>query len=366
MPSGASAMRWRRLALAMSAVVLTVAAAEAALQVTFRLRRGAWLSRPDSAWSRGLFEFHPFLAVAPRAGAAVRSADGVVVTIGDDGTRSLGAVAAPPRADAKTVVCLGGSTTFGVLVSDADTWPSALQAELGGAARVVNMGCPGYSTAENVVQTALVAPARAARVCVYLEGWNDARNMNIPGLEPDYSGFHGRGQLTNCQVIPSQEPDTGVALLYYLARVRNGFTKDAYAEFRPRPLADTTPVDRVDPAAIALYRRNLVTLASLCRGQGAVAVFVPQVLNYRLLDRDGCDGWAPRVRDRFWKTTMDAYDAEMRAVASEQKALFVADVLTHEWLAADFLDAGHFSPEGNRTFSRLIAPVVAQACAQAR
>jgi lysophospholipase L1-like esterase len=367
MPAGAWAKRGRRLALAAAAFVLAAAVAEAALQVAYRLRHGAWLSPPDTAWSRGVFEFHPFLAVAPRPGASARSSDGIAVTIGDDGTRSLGAAATPPRADAKTVACLGGSSTFGALVSDADTWPAALQTELGGAARVLNMGCPGYTTAENVIQTALIVPARDPRVCVYLEGWNDARNMNLDGLEPDYSGWHGRSQLANCQVIPSQEPDTRVALLWFLRRVRDGFSKDAYAEFRPRPPADPAPVDRVDPAAAALYRRNLATLMTLCRARGAVPVFVPQVLNYRLLDRDGAgDGWAPRVRDRFWKTTMDAYNAEMREATRAEHAYFADAVLAHDWLATDFLDAGHFSPEGNRTFARLIAPVVAEACAQAR
>jgi lysophospholipase L1-like esterase len=362
MPAG----RRRKVVLAVASVLVALVLGEAALQVLYRVRHGEWLPSPRAAWSRGVFAFHPFLAVTPRPGASATSDEGVVVTIGADGTRSLGAQTVMPDADAKTVACLGGSSTFGVAVSDGDTWPAALQAALGTPARVVNMGCPGYTTAENVIQTALVVPARSAKVCVYLAGWNDAHVMHIPDLEPDYSGWHGRFQLTNCQVIPSQDADTKVALLWYLDRLRIGFAKDAYAEFRERPLAERTTVDRVDPVALALYRRNLRTLATLCRSQGAVPVFVPQVLNWKLLDRDGAYGWAPRVADRFWKTAMDAYAAAMRDVATEEKVLFADAVLVHDWTPEDFADVGHFTPAGSRTFARLVAPVVESALRQAR
>ena len=88
---------------------------------------------------------------------------------------------------------VGGSTTFGTRVTDADTWPWLLQERLGDGYAVANYGVPGYSTAENIIQMALVVPEARPRVVVFYEGWNDIRNYHWPGFQPDYYS-HGMTQ----------------------------------------------------------------------------------------------------------------------------------------------------------------------------
>lgn len=57
-----------------------------------------------------------------------------------------------------SVAVLGGSTTFGTRVTDADSWPALLQDMLGDGYAVTNYGVSGYSTAEAIIQMALIVP----------------------------------------------------------------------------------------------------------------------------------------------------------------------------------------------------------------
>lgn len=326
-----------------------------------------WLPQepPETAAHRALFEYHPYLAVAPRRGASYRFPNGVVESILPDGTRSLGPAQRELPTEAPVVVCLGGSSTYGVGVSDGATWPAALQRALGDAARVTNMGVPGYTTVEAVIQASLSAPESPRLVFLCYEGWNDARNMNVEGLRSDYSDFHGRTQLSNLGVVPPPEETGSSALAFVLRRVaiRCGVRDDPYAAFRA-PRVAGGPVDRVDPIALDLYGRHLRSLVDACRARGGDPVLVPQVMNYARLDREGAYGWAPRVRDRFWRPTMAAYNAKMREVARERGVPLAEEVLEHEWTDADFLDHGHFSEAGDAKFATILAPYVRSALAR--
>jgi len=76
-----------------------------------------------------------------------------VVTINDLGHRDPPRVAAKPAGTFR-VVCLGGSNTYGAAVSDALTWPAALEAELnarlGRPAEAWNLGVSAYVTRQKL------------------------------------------------------------------------------------------------------------------------------------------------------------------------------------------------------------------------
>ncbi len=90
------------------------------------------------------------------------------------------------------VLALGGSTTYGIGVSNGDTWPVRLGEQLGNHFEVINGGTPGYTTAENLIQTALTLQDLKPQIIIYFEGWNDARNFFVADNRPDYSNFHLR------------------------------------------------------------------------------------------------------------------------------------------------------------------------------
>jgi hypothetical protein len=113
--------------------------------------------------------------------------------------------------------------------------------------------------------------------------------------------------------------------------------------------------DRVDQRALDLWERNLKLIAELCRTQGVRPIFVPQIMNWQALVSDKPDAWFPYVRDRDVKKIMAAYHTSMESVAKEEGITYVGEVLDVPFSSADFMDIGHFSPEGNRRFARLLA-----------
>src|SRR5205814_483696 len=54
------------------------------------------------------------------------------------------------------IVALGGSTTYCTGVSDNQTWEYVLNEQLGTNYGVINMGAPGISSIENLIQSALL------------------------------------------------------------------------------------------------------------------------------------------------------------------------------------------------------------------
>jgi GDSL-like Lipase/Acylhydrolase family len=137
----------------------------------------------DAQASLTVFERHPYLVARPKRSVRIGRA-GASVSTTPMQTRVTGP--APPKPDAITIALVGGSTTFGTKVTDADSWPWLLQEKLGDRYAVINYGVPGYTTAENIIQMALIVPEARPAVVVFYEGWNDIRNYHWPDFSPDY------------------------------------------------------------------------------------------------------------------------------------------------------------------------------------
>jgi hypothetical protein len=65
-------------------------------------------------------------------------------------TNAQGLRAESSRTEGRVIVALGDSTTFGVGVSQGESWPAALEARLDTSWRVVNAGVPGWNEAQIV------------------------------------------------------------------------------------------------------------------------------------------------------------------------------------------------------------------------
>ena len=158
----------------------------------------------------------------------------------------------------------------------------------------------------------------------------------------------------------SHLPEEPLVSLYFVKRLlcRHFF---AFLEATPgrgserfRPTKDDF-TDQVDQRALALWERNLQLIAELCKKQGVRPMFVPQIMNWKALLGDGCYGWFPYVRDRDIKKIMEAYHRSMEKVASQEGLPYVAQMLEAPFSESDFVDNGHFSPEGNRRFAAVLA-----------
>lgn len=216
------------------------------------------LRRFDADPSQQMFERHPYL-VGRLKGDVRLTESGKTATIGSDHTRWTGSASAEPNAI--RVAVLGGSTTFGTKVTDADSWPALLQGNLGPHYVVTNYGVPGYSTAEAIIQMSLLFPEPAPQVVVFYGGWNDLKNYHTGDLGPDYYG-HEMSQYGNLGIPLMQEHESvkaaavRVSAVFALAHKLSELIAPPPTESASVGRIYTTPDSFVD----RLYVRNLETL----------------------------------------------------------------------------------------------------------
>jgi len=231
-------------------------------QVGFYLWKGYPVFRASEHSAPGLIERHPYLVGRLRESVRVTE-KGKTVTSTPFHTRWTGA---PNNPAAIRVAVVGGSTTFGAGVTDTDSWPARLQGILGPNYAVTNFGMLGYSTAEGVIQMALLVPEVHPDIIVFYEGWNDIRSYHDPAPSPDYYS-HGMAQYTTLQLPPPTLPPlrqrlADVSAIWRLAVVASkavpGGKVDSSAVHGPTYATPDTFVDRI-------FQRNLETLKVLDR-----------------------------------------------------------------------------------------------------
>ena len=310
----------------------------------------------DAQASLTVFERHPYLVARPKRSVRIGRA-GASVSTTPMQTRVTGP--APPKPDAITIALVGGSTTFGTKVTDADSWPWLLQEKLGDRYAVINYGVPGYTTAENIIQMALIVPEARPAVVVFYEGWNDIRNYHWPDFSPDYY-WHGLSQVDT--LIPG-----AVDRATFLARAaRYSFVMDLLNRAFGTPVraAPSSPSSEPDDAVDRVYVRNLQTLKALALRFEMTALFVPQVMNDANFTKKGeSRSWTPYIEDAAMPTLMRHFNDLMTGICSpdEPRCQFVAEVLEAPWGGNDFVDEGHLSRQGGEQLSTILAKRIIRA-----
>jgi lysophospholipase L1-like esterase len=160
-----------------------------------------------------------------------------------------------PQAWSHTVWALGGSTTFGELVRDDETWPSRLQVLLGatGDWRVINLGVRGMTTRRFLRRMEVDAEVQPGDVVIAYFGVNEAAS-SLSSL-----GFVDR-QLMKFQVL-----NAGVSWLSGRSRLTTTLLQLSGKGF---PTVQSAVEREVD--------RNLADLAIATRRRGATLVTVLQ------------------------------------------------------------------------------------------
>lgn len=315
-----------------------------------------------------LYVSHPFVGYTPRAGHRNAKGDGFEHSVNGLGFRGPEISREKPE-DVYRIVCLGGSTTWGIGANgDALTWPAIaewlLQGELprGGTIRkveVVNAGVPGYTSLESFVNLKTrVLPLDPDAIIVY-HAANDARVMLRPGFVPDHT--HARRSWTNPAPPWLLDGVLGWSHLYGLV------TRGTAPRKRPT-IHDWLAVpgyedgDFVDPDAQTLspaldaYASTLREIVAIARAHDccvALSTFA----------------WSPDddVPDdqRAWReayaTTMDEINGTTRRTA-EQLGCTLIDVKAAGPSAVDdFSDFIHLSEDGRRRMGKLVAETVVAA-----
>ena len=306
--------------------------------------------RRDAQDSVTVFERHPYLVAIPKRSVSIGRA-GASISTTPMRTRVTGRT--PPKPGAITVALVGGSTTFGTKVTDADSWPWLLQEKLGDRYAVINYGVPGYTTAENIIQMALIVPEAKPAIVVFFEGWNDIRNYHWPEFSPDYYS-HGLTQVDT--LIP-----TALDHAPFLARAaRYSFVMDLLNRAFGAPVgaAPVPPSSEPDEAVDRVYVRNLQTLKALAHRFEMTALFVPQVMNDANFTKKGeSRSWTPYIEDAALPTLMRHFNGLMTGICTpdEHRCQYVGEVLDATWGGTDFVDEGHLSRQGGDKFATILA-----------
>lgn len=350
---GVMVARPGRVRAALSTFVLSLTlllSVEVAAAVAYRVDNGQWHTNLQDELP--MFEPHPYLVGAPIPDIS-RTEREVTISHNSLGMRGREDVV-ERAAGVIRIVTMGGSSTYNTGVNDDETWQNHLTRALGPGHEILNMGVPGYSTAEHVIQTALQLEDLDADLVIYYVGWNDVRSMHVADLESDYSSFHGRGQYWNLGLPLNVWTGPKLALPLMLVQAGQGLGwVNRFDSFRPSESGVTS--SDADDRALEIYLHNVRTMIALARAQGAAPVLVPQVLNDARWTGDEPMWWIPHVPQRDVPALMAVYNDALRQVALENSVPFAGAVIAVDWSEDDFLDEGHFSPQGQVRFANALA-----------
>lgn len=312
---------------------------------------------PDGNPMTRRFRYHPLLQASPRPSLITHHGD---LQIGHDTQGLRGNERQPQELGARSVIAaFGGSTTYDIANSDGTTWPERLEQALGSQFAVLNHGVPGYSTVENLVQTAFYGDAYGVKpaCALYYVGWNDIRNSYLPNLESGYADFHLLSQIDNLQV----RRDPNAARISPLFKIIYRTAANLF-DVVPHPRAYVASDRTQDNARLEqLYRRNIINIAALNNARGIKTIFVGQLLNRGQLNTDGNYGWLPMVADKDVWPLQARFNTLLAETAQASGALYIDAGIDH-FASDDFADNGHFSKKGAEKFAGILASELKHSC----
>lgn len=301
------------------------------------------------------FEYHPLLQGVPKAGYTSTLPDGGILTHTSFGTRGP-----EPSVELLNngilINAFGGSTTYDVAVSDEQSWPSQLSSLLGSNVAVINRGVPAYTSADNLIQTMFYDQVnnRTPTCSLYYEGWNDARNAHIPTPDGAYADTHVLSLVNELQV----RKGAGITPIMTLLSQAPVIGQDTV------PLPTNYPNIEVsgnqDPVLEERFRKNIQSIIAVNNSKNVKSVFIGQILNSTALVGD-TPGLIPNVPKGEVIKFISELNSIMKEEALKSGATYI-DANQNSFVAADFVDEGHFSPSGSAKFAKNISAQVQIAC----
>jgi hypothetical protein len=303
------------------------------------------------------FAYHPLLMGTPQPN--FQSLDGRKVHHNSYGLRGL----EPSSADLSKplIFVYGGSTAYDVGVDQGRTWPERLQDALFNRFSIQNFGVPGYSSAENLIQTAFYQNIFEKRpVCaIYYLGWNDIRNAHIQNLDPGYADYHLLAQVGNLNV---RKPDPGG--MWRISPIANLIVNTLKPRLDSLPYPPA-PVGTVQPGSDRrleeIFASNVRNIAAINASNGVKSIFIGQILNRSALASEGIYGWLPFVRDKDVWPLQAHFNQLLENLSTENHSLYI-DPGIDNFTNDDFVDNGHFSDIGSGKFARIISAEVNSYC----
>lgn len=300
---------------------------------------------PGSPLRELRFQPHPLLQGIPRPGTYER--------YGHDDKHQRITINENKEKNANVIFLYGGSSTYDLGVGDRETWASQLSRTLGSDFIVENQGVPGYTTVEALIQTNFDFRFRHPKCAIYYEGFNDLRNSHIKNLQPDFSDFH----------LPSQTDNLRTRGATSLLARRSAIVKILQSPLKGKQTNVEGEVsDQYDKRLSDIYKGNLRLIALIAKDSGVKPIFIPQVLNSRVLTKNQTTNWFPFTRETDIRELLDFMNKDMEEVAKSANVLFLHEPLEIDWKKDDFTDEVHFSTKGAKKFADSISKHIAREC----
>ncbi|MFH1464907.1 MAG: GDSL-type esterase/lipase family protein [Pseudomonadota bacterium] len=261
-------------------------------------------------------------------------------TVSPEGLRGVTSLG-PKAAGERRVLLLGDSSVFGVLVRDEDTFGARLEAALrrqDPGIRVLNGGCPGYSSWQALAVLRHRLAATAPDLVVVATLWSDTQGAE----RPDSVRFGGPARRLLYQSRAFLVLGRWVEALRYGPGARPPAPEPV--SFGLQPLA--APTTRVP---IGEYGRNLRALAREARRLGGEVAYLvlPCV-------RDPADGRVGDFRDRWRQVMRETAAAEGAPLADAPPAFASTNP------GAMFLDEVHPSPAGHARIAEVLSAALGE------
>jgi lysophospholipase L1-like esterase len=342
----------------LAAVVLSLAALEAgfgfgALALyKYRLIPSPTLTPSADDGRSTRFAWHPLLQVLP-----VASQSSPLTWINSE--RRRGREWSAEELRGKILVALfGGSTTFEGLTVEGETWADRLQAVLPANYAIANHGMDGFTSAENVIQTAFYERTKGVppRCAIYFAGANDLRNAHIRNLDPAYADFHLPNQVDAFRIRRGDVPDSISPLVIFLGRIL-GTTLDTMRPAVPRGEISGSP----DPAVEEAFSRNVAAISAINRQRGIRTIWIAVLLNRHELTTEAVLQWAPFVRRKDLPMLVQRLNAILEREAAAAGDVYV-EFPPGPFERGGFRDHVHFSEAGSLLFATLLAPTILENC----
>lgn len=302
--AGAQAPQARRSKLrrGLFAAVLGVVVLVAAFEVLCRVAPPAALRREaldpiKAEFKESRVQPHAYLAYAGRPNFKLRKASPPLEV-----AHNLMGFAGPETtwekpADVYRIVCLGGSSTYGIGPSSTfKNWPVLLEQQLNASSlarrvEVINLGLQGYSTFESEINLALRGVELRPDLVVVYHTINDMRCALYPHVVRDNT--HWRA------IWPVERADPLLDTLehsYAFLAWRRYFTNwlETQRDIGTYAIVDFGkyyPDDFAQPSdpdlGFASFRRNLVSIVAVARAHGAEVLLATEAMRMADFDRFG-------------------------------------------------------------------------------
>ena len=326
---------WANLALLLASALLCFLVLElAARTVSYRAGKGFW-SRPNAFIS-------PFFVTYDHPPPIFEVQDGEQVGLFRDGRR-IPVRKAPGEL---RVVCLGGSTTVNARNAERLTYSGLTQKAVQEQmpehkVRVLNGAADAFSTAQSLTNLTLRLLDFEPDVVTIYHAVNDISAQHFgEWLQPDYANKY----LDDAFLSYEHRSGIGGAIFRFSRGMQ--MVKWRLTVLRQMLEHSSRGSGVGNPQqGLAIFERNLRSMAAVARAHGAVPIFITQA------HRDGDDGeqgrqglFNQRIRDLGQE--LDVTVVDVAAVVGGRTELF--------------LDRFHFTSDGVRAVAAELSPVVAQ------